>query len=334
MTGELVLITGVSGHVGFRTLVATLGAGYHVRAIVRKSEQSDSIKAAKSVQPFLANLEIVILLDLLKEGAFDNILKDAMYILHIASPLPFQTENPENDIIEPAVKGTLNILSAAQKTASVKRIVITSSLSLLIGNRLDLTKVHTELDLVPRPSPPYGKFSTAYRNSKILAYYATMDWIEANKPRFDIVNLFPSFIIGPNELNSIAKQMGNGSNIFVMRPLLGIRNTENPAHFATVHVDDVAAAHVKTLNPNVKGGQSFLLSVPSQDGAWDDALKIVRHSFPIIARRGLMPLNGTQPSLKISLNPLKAEKELGIIFKSYEEQVKDLVGQYVKLAGP
>jgi hypothetical protein len=64
-----------------------LAAGYRVRATVRKQEQINTIKATKSIKPYVDNLDIAVVPDILKDGAFDNAVKDAAYILHVASPL-------------------------------------------------------------------------------------------------------------------------------------------------------------------------------------------------------------------------------------------------------
>jgi nucleoside-diphosphate-sugar epimerase len=47
----------------------------------------------------------------------------------------WQSDNAERDIVEPAIKGTLNILAGAHKVPSVKRVVITSSVAVITGNR-------------------------------------------------------------------------------------------------------------------------------------------------------------------------------------------------------
>jgi nucleoside-diphosphate-sugar epimerase len=73
--------------VGFRVLATALAAGYRVRATVRKQDQIDTIKATKSIKPHVSNLEIVVVPDILKDGAFDAALKDVTYIIHVASPL-------------------------------------------------------------------------------------------------------------------------------------------------------------------------------------------------------------------------------------------------------
>lgn len=81
-------VTGVSGFLGFRILAFALEAGYRVRGVVRRQAQIDTIKAAPSAQPYLDNLEFVVIPDLLKEGAFDEALEGVTYILHCASPIP------------------------------------------------------------------------------------------------------------------------------------------------------------------------------------------------------------------------------------------------------
>ena len=68
----------------------TLQAGYRVRAAIRGPESADKIKASKSIQPYLANLEFIIVPDITADGAFDTALDGVVYIEHIASPLPKQ----------------------------------------------------------------------------------------------------------------------------------------------------------------------------------------------------------------------------------------------------
>jgi nucleoside-diphosphate-sugar epimerase len=80
-------ITGANGHLGFRALVSALEAGYQVRAVVRRPAAAEQIKAAKSTQPYLSNIEIVFVQDLLQEGAFDDVVVGMDYVLHLASPI-------------------------------------------------------------------------------------------------------------------------------------------------------------------------------------------------------------------------------------------------------
>ena len=56
----LVLLTGGTGHIGFRVLVEALQAGYTVRTSVRRESSIEEIKSAASVKPFLERLSFVV----------------------------------------------------------------------------------------------------------------------------------------------------------------------------------------------------------------------------------------------------------------------------------
>ena len=54
---------------------------------IRKAAQSEQIKSAKSIQPYLENVEFVIVPDITVGGTFDEALKNMVFVEHIASPL-------------------------------------------------------------------------------------------------------------------------------------------------------------------------------------------------------------------------------------------------------
>jgi nucleoside-diphosphate-sugar epimerase len=80
-------ITGANGHVGFQIVATALKAGYKVRAAVRQASAGAQIKAAKSVQPYLQSLEIAIVPDMIKDGAFDDAVAEMEYVIHVAFPM-------------------------------------------------------------------------------------------------------------------------------------------------------------------------------------------------------------------------------------------------------
>ena len=89
MSKQLVLITGATGHLGFRTLVLALQAGYRARLAVRKLEQhSKKIRSTASVKPYLDSVEFVQVSDIAAAGAFHEAIKGVDFVLHIASPIP------------------------------------------------------------------------------------------------------------------------------------------------------------------------------------------------------------------------------------------------------
>ena len=81
-------ITGATGFIGFAVLLETLQAGYRVRASVRLASQITTLRAHPLLQPFLHHLDLVVVPDITLVGAFDDVLKDVIYVEHVASPLP------------------------------------------------------------------------------------------------------------------------------------------------------------------------------------------------------------------------------------------------------
>lgn len=125
---DLLFITGATGFIGATTTLQALQAGYRVRLSVRKEAQIDKLKGIFA--QYVDQIEFITTPDITKEDAFAGALKDVTHIIHAASPLAV-SPNPE-DIIPPAVNGTTSILKEAAKVPSVKKLVITSSVSALM----------------------------------------------------------------------------------------------------------------------------------------------------------------------------------------------------------
>ncbi|KAH6689732.1 hypothetical protein F5X68DRAFT_150824 [Plectosphaerella plurivora] len=339
MSQQLLVITGVSGHVGFRVLVEALSRGYKVRAVIRNAAQVEQIKAAESIKPFTAQLEFSVVPDLLLPGAFDGVLDGADGVVHVASPLPSQkTEDFKRDLIEPAINATLEVLKSAIKVPSIKKVVITSSVAVLLTWDFivssDYTTVLTAKDTYT-PTNLDGPFANpmhAYGTSKAAAFDATKQFINKEKPHFEVINIMPTMVTGKNELNRTPEEVVNGSNGLTMGVVLS-KKSEVPSIGVSVHVDDVARAHIDALNPALTGNQDYLCSSGGVDGTtWNDAQEIAKRLFPQAVAEGTLPLAGSLPTRPIRLDSSETEKAFGWKFASYEEQIKSVVGHYLELS--
>ncbi|KAH8658986.1 hypothetical protein BGZ61DRAFT_567156 [Ilyonectria robusta] len=337
MSEQLLVITGVSGHVGFRVLVEALSRGYTVRAIIRRAEQAALIEGSTPIQPFLKRLQMVVVPDLLTPGAFDGVLDSAAGVVHVASPLAISSDNLKRDVIDPAIKATLGILQSAAKVPSIKRVVITSSIATLLTWEYiisdDMTKVFTAQDTYT-PSETETNFDLpiqAYGAAKALALAATKRFVEEEKPSFDVVNILPSMVIGRNDLNTKKEAVSSGTNNSVMGPLLGTK-TEMPTLGVSVHVNDVARAHVDALNPSIPGNRNFICSSGGLDGTtWDDAKNIAKRCYGKSVSDGVFTLDGTAPTRPIRLDASETEKVFGWKFTGFEDQVKSVADHYLEL---
>ena len=131
----------------------------------------------------------------MNESSVATAINGSTYVVHTASPFQL-SYNTEDDLIKPAVEGTLAVLSAC-KANKVKRVVITSSVAAVksgysaadrpdgnVFNETHWSKLDSGVSVHP------------YSKSKTLAERAVWDFQskleEADK--FDIVVICPSFI--------------------------------------------------------------------------------------------------------------------------------------------
>ena len=338
VASKLVLVTGATGFIGYRTLIETLKAGYHVRAAVRNQSGVDKIKAAASTQPYLSQLEFALVPDILKDDAYHEAVKGVDYVIHLASPttnLPTVPSEEQYDevLIQPAVQGTMNMIKAATKYGStVKRIVITSSIVAIIEWSemfMETGNVFNEQSRTVLAGAPYGGIFPAYGASKVATLNATEEYVRTYKPHFDINHIGPAFVIGKHELARHRAELLAGTNGAALGHVLG--NAGGPTPSTSVFVNDVAVLHVRALDPHVPGGQLFLAVSEDSNTRWEDAFDIVKRHFPQAVDSGIFPLSGSNATKRLIFENDFTKKTLGIEFASFEEQVKSVAEQYLKL---
>jgi nucleoside-diphosphate-sugar epimerase len=314
-------------------LIESLKAGYSVRAAVRSQSKADKILAMPSIQAInpQKRLEFVLIPDMEADGAYTEAVKGVSYAIHIASPIP-QTYTEDDDVGTyfgvPALKGTLGILEAAKNTDTVKRIVITSSLGAII----DLTKddIVTEKSRVPSNPGPYNNPFEAYLASKANTLNATEAWIEKEKPHFDVVHIWPGYVIGRNELVTESKDVSSGSNMVVVLPVTGAVCDATPS--SSIHLEDTARAHVVALEPKIPGNRGYILHSGGLEGTtWEQAKDIVAREFKNEVASGLLPNNGEVSTLKCRIDSSESQEMMGFKFQNFDEQVKNIVRHYVEL---
>ncbi|KAL6883021.1 NAD(P)-binding protein [Trichoderma longibrachiatum] len=345
VSSRKLLITGVTGFIGFKTLLVALERGYAVRAVVRNDEHISQL-AAKSQLISEAyereNLDFAVIPDFLACDKWHQFLDGIRSIIHLASPLARESEDYEQDIVKPAISMVYTVLEAAAKVPSVRRIVITSSCVTLIpfewNFQPDSERLYSVSDINANPKKPYGSAMEAYWASKAYARLATPAFIAANKPHFDYVHLLPSVVFGPDERippNGAAEELLKDSRAAVIAPALdGSTNSPFPFVGVPVHVADVARAHVDAVDSTrIPGNTEYILSSDTPEGTvWDrDTAAVARKYFPEEVESGLLPLQGTLPCIKFRLDGASTERVFGWKFVSFEQTMRELLGQYLSL---
>jgi len=346
MVSGLVLITGATGHIGFKTLLTALKSGYNVRAAVRSDAKRDQILANASIKGLNPGsaLEFAIVPDLTIPGAYEKAIQEVEYIIHLASPIVLKgadlnNDNFKSELIDPAIAGTINILEAAMKSPSVRRVVITSSVVAIIDmkwffdDETPLGVVWNGDSRIPNADGPYPSDFHAYNASKIFALNATEKFIAERKPNFDVVHIAPAFVVGKNELVTEVKDIHLGTNGPVTSQVILGSKASHKIPGATVHVDDVAYMHVKALDEAVPASTYLAVSEGYAGTLWGNAGRIVAENFPQAVQKGILRVDGDQPSRRTRFDSSKSEDVMGFKFQNYEAQVKSVVQHYLELLG-
>ncbi|KAJ3563918.1 hypothetical protein NP233_g8630 [Leucocoprinus birnbaumii] len=107
-----VLVTGANGYIGMWIVRILLEQGYIVRGAVRSQSKGKYLTSYFQQMGFGADkLEIVIVDDLTKQGAFDQAVQGVDAIQHVAAPVDIEVSNPQ-DFMKPAVQGTVGVLQS------------------------------------------------------------------------------------------------------------------------------------------------------------------------------------------------------------------------------
>lgn len=244
-----VLVTGGSGFVALHCILQLLQQGYKVRATLRSMRKKDEVMDALregGVDSF-DNLEFIET-DLTKDKNWDNAAKDCEYVLHIASPIHLKAPKTEDEMVRPAVDGTIRVLKAA-RNAGVKRVVMTSNFGAVGYSHKDMTKIITEESW----TNPNEKGLSAYNKSKTLAEKAAWEFIckEGGGMELSVIN--PVGIFGP----SLGKNLSSGYEL-LKKLLDGSMKAIPNMTISIVDVRDLADLHIRAMTSEVANGERFL----------------------------------------------------------------------------
>ncbi|KAG2262248.1 hypothetical protein Bca52824_069327 [Brassica carinata] len=127
-------VIGGTGNLASILIKHLLQSGYKVNTTVRDPENEKKTAHLKVLQE-LGDLKI-FKADLTDEGSFTSPISGCEYVFHVATPISFTSQDPEKDMISPAVQGVINVLKSCLKSNSVKRVIYTSSAAAVSINNL------------------------------------------------------------------------------------------------------------------------------------------------------------------------------------------------------
>jgi len=247
ISNSLVLVTGASGFVASHICKTLLELGAKVRGTVRSLENEEKIGFLRTLVENPKHKIELVEADLLKEESWKSAVKGVKYVIHVASPFPLGIPNSPDEIIKPAVDGTLNVLKACSEEKSVKRVIVTSSVVAIYEPYLPLPKEVEESKILTEEQWIDGNNENIepYSRSKALAEKAAWDFVKEipdGKNKFDLSVINPGLVLGPllNKANSTSLEV---IRLLLDRAVPAIAKT----CFPICDVRDVALAHVKAL---------------------------------------------------------------------------------------
>ncbi|KFK31813.1 hypothetical protein AALP_AA6G162000 [Arabis alpina] len=311
---ETVCVTGASGFIGSWLVMRLLERGYDVRATVRDPGN------LKKVQHLLdlPNAKTQLTLwkaDLSDEGSYDDAINGCDGVFHVATPMDFESKDPENEVIKPTVNGILGIMKACAKAKTVRRIIFTSSAG-TVNVEEHQKNVYDENDWSDLDFVISKKMTGwMYFLSKTLAEKAAWDY--AKEQGLDFISIIPTLVIGPFITTSMPPSL-----ITALSPV-----TRNEAHYSIirqgqyVHLDDLCNAHIFLYEQALAKGR-YVCS--SHDATILTISELMRQKYP--EYNVPSTYEGVDESLKGIVFSSKKLIDMGFSFKySLEEMVVESI---------
>nr|CAA70345.1 dihydroflavonol reductase [Forsythia x intermedia] len=265
-----VCVTGASGFIGSWLVMRLLERGYFVRATARDPENKQKVKHLLELPRADTNLTLWKA-DMTVEGSFDEAIQGCEGVFHVATPMDFESKDPENEVIKPTIEGFLSLIRSCTKAKTVKRIVFTSSAG-TVNVEEHQKSVYDETDYSDL-NFIYSKKMTGwmYFASKILA--EKVAWEAAKENSIGFISIIPTLVVGPFIMPTFPPSL-----ITALSPITG-----NEAHYSIidqcqyVHLDDLCEAHIFLYEyPNAEG--RYICS--SHDATIYDVAKMIRDKWP------------------------------------------------------
>ncbi len=251
-----VLVTGASGFVAAHLVAQLLDEGYRVNATVRDLDAVAKVAPLTRLQSQHPGALELFRADLLDDGSFQAAMRGCDTVFHVASPfrLPERIRDGQTEMVEPALRGTRNVLASVAAEPSVRTVVLTSTVGAIFGDYIDVMAMdgHTLSERYWNTTSTVA--NNPYHYAKTLAEREAWQ-IASAQDRWRLVTINPGLVLGP----SLTPASESGS-LFLLDELLkgyfcyGAPNLS----FTVVDVRDVARAHIEAAQRPAASGRYIL----------------------------------------------------------------------------
>ncbi|XP_037442386.1 cinnamoyl-CoA reductase 2-like [Triticum dicoccoides] len=308
-----VCVTGGNGFIGSWLVKLLLSRGYAVHATVRDPRDPKNAFLTE-LDGAPANLRL-FKADMLDCDTVAAAFAGCEGVFHVATPVPDQKMvDPQKEMMEPAVKGTMNVLKACSATKVHKLIVVSSIATNIFNPDWPRDKIKDESCWSDKEF--CRQTENWYSLAKTEAEEMALEYGEKNG--LHVVALCPGLVFGPL-LQHVA--VNTSSKVLVYMIKRG-PDTMNNKFFPIVDVRDVADALLLLYN---KAGPSerYICSLDQMD--LKDLLAIMKNMYPSYTYADKMVdvdfnVGVTSNKLKnLGWKPRKMEETLVDCIESYEK---------------
>ncbi|CAL5383298.1 unnamed protein product [Camellia sinensis] len=268
-----VCVIGAGGYVASWLVKLLLSNGYSIHGTVRDphDEKNSHLKKLEKASDKLKLFKV----DLLDYNSLSATITGCVGVFHVASPvpngsLPDPEFNPQMQLIEPAVKGTLNVLKACSE-ANVKRVVVVSS-GAAVSLNPEWPKGQVKDETCWSDAEYCRRTNNWYCLSKTKAESEAFEY--AKRSGLDVVRVCPTHVLGP-----MLQSTANASSLVLIKLSKGWQGYDEFENNLRMIVDvrDVAEALLLAYEKPEAEGRYMCTAymIKSQD-----LVEILRKNYP------------------------------------------------------
>ncbi|KAM0918968.1 hypothetical protein ACQ4PT_008406 [Festuca glaucescens] len=309
---KTVCVTGAGGFVASWLVKRLLSTGdYTVHGTVR--DPSDPKNGHLTALDVAGERLRLFKADVLDYASVAHAVAGCDGVFHVASPVPAaQTQNPEVEVLAPAVTGTQNVLKACHE-AKVCRVVVVSSAAAVIMNP-NFPK-DAVLDEDAWSDEDYCRSTGMwYWLSKTLAEREALAYSE--KTGLDVVTVCPPLVLGP-----LLQPVVNTSSLVLINLLKGDGDTVEDRAKNVVDARDLADALVLVYESSGASGRYICSSYRKR---LSEMVDVARSFYPDLNKPKKF-VEAENDDRRISSRKMQA---MGWKFRAVEECLRDSVESY------
>lgn len=249
--------------------------------------------------------------------------------------MPEKIKDGRRDVVDPALSGTGNVLGGIERTPSVERLVLTSTVGAIFGDYIDVLSMDGRVLAEHYFNATSTVENNPYHYAKTVAERAAWEAAQG-QDRWPMVAVNPGLILGP----SLTRASDSGSLFLLDELFKGYFCYGAPDFsFTVVDVRDVAAAHIAASEkPDAHG--RYILARPEMY-SFLQMSRILLERFPRnprLPRWGLphWPVRILGPDfgltqdyirkhlgIRFAVDNHRSVEKLGLVYRLFEETLTD-----------